>query len=293
MQRSVHRVILSAAVASLLATQAWAAGAGQCTKAASGVYKECKVDCKEVLQTAKDGCINKDHDCVEACREDRAACIDATGFEAAIDACQDARAAAVANCRAIYPPDSVERDQCIDNAQVAAYLCRLDVRKEKKPLVLACRKGSVDLGVPGFRPCVKACPAGAGPVESPKQCKLDAVTAFRLCYADCREDFRTEKDACRGLAHDCVEGCRIDRAACKDPIEATLDAAVAACQATKQSAITACAGDPACVLQAKVVAFQCRDDAREAARPGLRACRDAFRTCVQALYADPACVAGP
>jgi hypothetical protein len=84
--------------------------------------------------------------------------------------------------------------------------------------------------------------------------------------------------------------CRADRAACKDPIQARFDAAVAACTAAKQAAIDACAGDAACIVQAKVVAFQCRDDARKAAKPGLAACRDAFRACVDALYGDPACV---
>ncbi len=293
MNRTAIRAGLTMMFAAALAAQAWAGATGQCIKAAAGEYKECKADCKEAFQAAKDACINKDHACVEACREDRAACIDATGFEAAIDACNDARDVAVANCKAIYPPESAERDQCIDNAQVDAFLCRLGVRTEKKPLIQACRKGSVELGVQGFRPCVKACPEGAGPVTDPRTCRLEAVTAYKECKGACREDFQAEKDACRGLVHDCVENCRADRAACKDPILATFDAAVAACKATKEAAIEACAGDAACIVQAKVVAFQCRDDAREAAKPGLAACRDAFRACVEALYTDPACVVAP
>jgi hypothetical protein len=72
-----------------------------------------------------------------------------------------------------------------------------------------------------------------------------------------------------------------NRQACKESVQANLDAAIAVCRANKQAAIAACNGDDACIDQAQAVAFQCRDDAREAAKPGFAACRQAFKTSVQ------------
>jgi hypothetical protein len=273
MSRTAYRVGLAMAVACMLGGQSWAGETGQCIKAASVEYKECKGVCKEDFQTAKDACINKDHVCVEACREERADCRDATGFDAAIDVCNDAQQDAIANCKQIYPPDTADRDQCIDNAQLAGFQCRDQVREDNKVELKACRTA--------FKACRGACPPGSGPADDPKQCRLDAKAEYKTCGAACREDFQIGKDACRNLDHDCVEACRADRDACKDPVQASLDAAVAQCKATKQAAIAACNGDDACIDQAQAVAFQCRDAAREAAKPGFEACRQAFKTCVQ------------
>jgi hypothetical protein len=295
MSRIVCRVALTVAFGCALTTGAWAGQTGQCIKAASVEYRECKGVCKEDYQIAKDACLNKDHICVEACREERAECREATGFDAAIDACNDEKEAAIATCKTLYAAGTPERDQCIDNAQLAGFQCRDGVREELKDDLTACRKGDPALGIQGFRPCVAACPEGAGPVEDPKQCKLDAKTAYKACGAACREDFQIAKDACRNRDHVCVEQCRTDREACKDPIQDALDAAVAACKATKQAAVDVCqathpAGSAeldACIDQAQAVAFQCRDQAREDAKPGFAACRAAFRTCVQACPPPP------
>jgi hypothetical protein len=48
-----------------------------------------------------------------------------------------------------------------------------------------------------------------------------------------------------------------------------------------------CNGDPMCIEQAEVAAFQCRDDARNAARPGFASCRAGFKSCVQACPPPP------
>jgi hypothetical protein len=273
MRRTAYRVGLAMAVACMLAGQSWAGEIGQCIKAASVDYKECKGVCKEDYQTAKDGCINKDHVCVEACREERSDCRDATGFDAAIRACNDAQQGAIANCKQIFGAGTPERDQCIDNAQLDGFQCRDQVREDNKAELKACRTA--------FKTCVGECPPGSGPADDPKQCRLDAKSDYKTCGASCREDFQIGKDACRHLDHDCVEGCRADRETCKDPVQASLDAAVAQCKATKQAAIAACNGVDACIDQAQAVAFQCRDDAREAAKPGFEACRQGFKTCVQ------------
>lgn len=269
------RMTVTVALAFALTGPAWA---GLCVKGAAGEYRECKGVCKEDFQIAKDNCINKDHVCVEACREERAECREATGFDAAIDTCNATRETEIANCKVLYDPDTTDRDQCIDNAQLAAFQCRDQVREDLGPAVKACRAA--------FRLCVSYCPAGAGPVEDPAQCRLDAKTPYKGCRAACREDFQIGKDACRNKDHDCVEQCRTDRQTCKAPVQATFDATVAACAVAKQTAITACNGDDTCIDQAQAVAFQCRDQAREDAKPGFSACRTAFKGCV--LVCPPA-----
>jgi hypothetical protein len=286
MSRSVCRLgLLTVAAAFAFAGPA---RAGQCVKAAAVEYKECKGDCKEDFQVAKDACINKDHVCVDACREGRAECRDATGFDAAIDACNATKEAEIANCKALFGPDTPERDQCIDNAQLKAFQCRDQVREDLGPALKACRAG--------FKACVAACPEGAGPVVDPKQCRIDAKAAYKACGATCREDFQIGKDACRNKDHACVEQCRSDRQACKAPVQAALDAAVAACKVTRDAGKAQCeATHPpdspeldACIDQVQAVAFQCRDQAREDAKPGFSACREAFKGCVLACPPPPA-----
>jgi len=273
MSRTLLRVALCATFVAALGANALAGEVGQCIKAAAGNYKECKGNCKEDFQIAQDACINKDHDCVEACREQRSECIDATGFADLIKACNTTMNAAIANCKMIYPDDPVARDTCIDDAQVTGFLCRLDVRKSTKDALNDCRKGNPDLGIQGFRPCVQDCPVGAGPVEDPKQCRADAAAAYVACLHGCTGDFQFAKDSCRNKDHDCVDACRAGRDACEAPIQAALDQAVAGCKSELQDAKALCNGDPTCITQALVVAFQCRDAAREAAKPGLTDCR--------------------
>ena len=160
MNRTVLSLALVAALVGGFTADGRAGDIGQCIKGAAGDYKDCKAGCKEDFQTAKDACINRDHDCVEACREVRAECRDATGFDAAIKACNATRDDAIANCKLIYPAGSSDRDTCIDDAQVNAFVCRLNERKIAKPALNQCRKG--------FKACTVACPAGVGTGEDPK-----------------------------------------------------------------------------------------------------------------------------
>src|SRR5262245_51241903 len=195
MRRTAYRVGLAMAVVCMLAGRSWAGEIGQCVKAASVEYKECKGDCKEDYQVAKDACINKDHVCVEACREERAECREATGFDAEIRACNETKEAAIANCKALYDEGTPERDTCIDNAQPAAFQCRDQVGEDNKLELKACRTA--------FRACRDACPPPleGEPVVDPKQCKLDAKVAYKACTAGCREDFQFAKDTCRNRDH--------------------------------------------------------------------------------------------
>ncbi len=285
--RSTFPAVLTAALLATLGSPA-AATTKECLRAARAEYADCKATCKEEFQTAKDACHNRDHACVEVCRAERSECVDATGLAADLQACEDARDAAVANCKALYPSGSPERDQCIDNAQVQAFVCRDAAREQNKPELKACRTA--------FRACVRACPAGAGPVESPAVCLRNAKDAYTACLAECREDYQIAKDACRNRDHECVEACRVQRHDCRAPIRAQLEADIAACNATRDAAIQTCRDQnppdspelDACIDQAQVVAFQCRDQARENAKPGFAACRADFRACVQACPPPPA-----
>jgi hypothetical protein len=272
---------LHAALLVLLATAT--ARGDVCIDGARAEHRDCRATCREDYQTAKDACVNRDHACVEVCRAERAECREATGFDAAIDACNDGRDAAVANCRALYPigPD---RDLCIDEVQVDAFQCRDGVREAELPELLACRQE--------FRRCALGCPLvdPALLTEDRRRCRVGARRGYVRCLLACREDFQLAKDACLNRDHACVEECREERHECRAPILAALEAEIAACNATRDDAIATCRSlhppdSPeldACIDQAQVVAFRCRDEARERARPGLASCREGFRACVTA-----------
>ncbi|MCC6766387.1 MAG: hypothetical protein IT293_17135 [Deltaproteobacteria bacterium] len=282
------RPSIAVAAVALLLGAATVAAAGQraCVREAKKDAKDCAASCKETLQTAKDACLNRDHACVEVCRANRSQCRLDSGLDALIDACNDALEARRAECRANNPPGD-DRDLCIDRAQVDAFECRDAARELARPLLKQCRKA--------FRACAKACPAPdpADPALDPKQCIRDANAAAKVCGAACREELQVAKDDCRNRDHDCMEACRADRTACRAPVRAEFDAALAVCAADRASGIDGCVAqfppprDPAaqlafdqCVDGVQVAAFVCRDAAHEAARPGILACRQAFRACV-------------
>lgn len=263
----------------LVATIAFAS---PCSDEAAQDRRDCRADCRESFQAAKDGCLNRDHDCVEVCRAQRSECRDATGIDAARRACDDALESARQACRAAHAPETPERDACIDQAQVIAFQCRDQAREQARPGLEQCRDD--------FKTCAKACP-GAGPeaVVDRAQCRRDAKAAFLDCRATCKEDFQVAKDVCLNRDHECVEQCRADRYTCKQPIYAQADAAKVQCNNTRDDAIDTCralygegtAERDQCVDNAQVDAFRCRDMANEAARPGLRACRDTYQACAQ------------
>jgi hypothetical protein len=239
-------------------------------------FVECKTDCKEGLQVAKDDCFARDHACMEVCRAGRDECRLASGLDAALLVCRDALRAAKDDCRSLHAEGSPELDACIDDAQVVAFLCRRGARSAARPALGLCRAD--------FRTCAKACPPPAEPsdVIDPAQCKLDAKAAAKDCKLACREERQVQRDLCLDRDHVCVEGCRSDRDGCRQPIEDQRDADIAACNATRDADLAACAGDPQCIEDARVAAFQCRDTAREGARPGIQGCRDAFHACAEA-----------
>jgi hypothetical protein len=280
-------LIAMAVLATLvLAPEVKAEGAGPCKREAKQGYWESKGDCKEAYQLAKDTCFARDHECVEDCRQVRHVCREpgVSQRDAAIDACNVTLAGAKAECRAQYADGTPERDQCIDQAQVVAFMCRDQAREDVGPELRACRRA--------FKSCIRTqCPPEV-PVDrnTARACKLDAKDIYKACKQDCREEYQLAKDTCLNRDHECVEGCRATRQACRQPIVDVRDAAIDACNAARAAAIDICRDiyDPqtpqrdACVDQAQIDAFKCRDDAREVARPDLEVCRAGFVTCAQA-----------
>lgn len=278
----MHAWFAMAAVAALF-VGVTSARAGECKDAAKGEFRDCRTTCVESFQASKDGCLNRDHACVEACRGGRADCVDASGVEAALKDCDTALREARKHCPA---PGDPGRDACVDQAQVVAFQCRDSAREAAKAALKACKRS--------FRTCAYACGPATTSVNV-KQCRVEAKTSYRTCNADCIEGFQVTKDACRSKSHSCVEGCRDARSSCDQPVRDQLDAAVTACKAARDAAVTTCKqlyadGTPErdqCIDNAQVVAFVCRDDAHEAAQPGFRACQQAFVQCVTACPASP------
>src|SRR5262249_25235739 len=156
--------------------------------------------CKEAYQVAKDDCSNKDHACMEQCREVRVDCIDSTTLPGDLTACRDQLQQDKQDCRNAHPNDPTGLNQCIDQAQVVAFLCRQAARQKAKPAIATCRAG--------FRSCARDCgpPNPPSDVVDPVQCKIDAKNAYLACKSDCLEAFQSQTDLCRNHDHQCVEG---------------------------------------------------------------------------------------
>jgi hypothetical protein len=269
---------LGVAAGLLLLAATAARATNPCIHGAQEAFADCKAQCKEDNQVAKDACFARDHDCVETCREVRGDCVDSSGLGAALMACAGTLRSAKVDCRSNNPPGSAGLDGCIDVAQVTGFLCRKTAWKNAKPALALCRTG--------FRTCAGACPS-TGVVVDRRSCLIDAKNANVGCKGDCREQFQTAKDTCLDHDHACVEQCRADRDACRQPIEDQLDAAIAACNTTRASDIAACNGDDNCILAAKITAFLCRDGARESAKPGFAQCQTDFAACANQCPPPP------
>jgi hypothetical protein len=130
-------------------------------------------------------------------------------------------------------------------------------------------------------------------VETDPQCVASEANEMAFCKAVCQANFKTAKDLCRNIDHDCAETCRAGLEGCLDgpngPLT-QLDACRIGCADDLESAVTNCRntttiGTPErdqCVDAAQVLAFQCRDTCREGVATGLRQCRDLLKGCIQA-----------
>ena len=126
--------------------------AAQCKQAAKDAFRTCQANCREDFQVAVDGCLNRDHACVEQCREDRQTCRQPiqSQLDSDVAACNARRDSDIDNCKNLYADGTPQRDQCIDNAQVTAFECRDQARENARPGFQTCRAR--------FRDCVQACP---------------------------------------------------------------------------------------------------------------------------------------
>jgi hypothetical protein len=121
--------------------------------------KTCVANCREDFQVTKDACQNRDHGCVEGCRALRDMCTDPilTTLAGKIAMCNADRDADIATCHQLYPLPSqaMALDQCIDDAQVAAFVCRDDARETARTDLVPCRQN--------FLSCAKGCPPASSP----------------------------------------------------------------------------------------------------------------------------------
>ena len=233
----------------------------------AGVQR-CKGDCKEAYQTAKDACLNRDHDCVEGCRAGRVRVHHQHKLDEDLAKCREDLRDAKTDCRANGPEEPEKLDPCIDSAQVTAFLCRR-TRAEQ-----AVYKRAAPASAPAP---TRARPDRARDDEP--QCRLDAKDAYLDCKAAPR-GHQAQKDLCLNRDHACVEGCRAGRDSCREDPENELDADIARCNAARR-------GEPRSHRHPRgswngadrnrlpVAAFQCRDQARE--RSAARASRPSGR----------------
>lgn len=131
--------------------------------------------------------------------------------------------------------------------------------------------------------------------DDPRMCNREAAKEFKECQLECREEFLTDKDACRNIDHDCANACRAERAACEEPYLDAVELCIVGCKETLEAAKLACEAilDPVerdqCIDDAQVAGFVCRDDCRENTtvdgkpwREGVQECRVAARACFEA-----------
>ncbi|MHC1743341.1 MAG: hypothetical protein AB9873_09960 [Syntrophobacteraceae bacterium] len=269
----------------------------ECMEEPKAEFAECKADCREAFQLAKDACLNKDHACLEACRVERDGCVSEplAALEVALTGCNERLSENKATCRARYstPDQAADLDQCIDQAQVLAFQCRDEAREATAATLRQCRVS--------FKACARVCPPVAQKAANPVRACVDlAKSASLLCTGGCSEERQVAGDACREKDHACMEECRSARTLCLSPITMRLEVAILTCNADRDAAIENCKliTDPntrerdACTDAAQVDAFQCRDAEREKARtgvgvyaPGMQSCRDQFPVCVQSCPA--------
>jgi len=138
----------------LIAAAAWGFTPNPaCVQDAIKTKWSCKRACNQDFIEAKDLCHSVDHACADSCRAAREACVAPilAPVEACIDACNATRDAARAQCRTLYDKGTPEWDQCIDAAQVVAFVCRDTCRENVDAAGLAqCRDT--------YRSCIVLCP---------------------------------------------------------------------------------------------------------------------------------------
>jgi hypothetical protein len=160
MRALIPALTLTAVLAAILIAQPASAAEMNrpCVRDARHEFKICRTECREEFLADKDMCRNIDHDCADLCRADLGECLDGpdgplTRLEACRMVCLDTLDAAKESCRDRFAKGTPERDQCIDAAQIAAFVCRDTCREGVSADLRACRVA--------FRTCILGCPPPA------------------------------------------------------------------------------------------------------------------------------------
>ena len=210
-----------------------------CLGAARGAYRQCNSSASGAFQDALGGCIERAHECVNACRTQRQDCLDGTGTDAALAACAATLAMEQQRCEETFPPTPPAsahlRAKCIDKAQIANFRCGNKARRSSRRAVRGCRRG--------FRQCIDSCGPG-GPPGGSKVCRDQGKTAFRAVLADCKLTFQVTSSACINRDVTCVQGCADARLTCEAPTRSMLGAALAACVQPYVACVRACPPPP-------------------------------------------------
>ena len=123
--------------------------------------------------------------------------------------------------------------------------------------------------------------------EETKQCLRDARGEARLCRAECRENFRMDKDECRSIDHDCAEVCREDRNECLVDVYGDLESCRAPCADALASSFETCRlnwpphsdARERCVKRAKLQTYRCNAECRSGVADEIKECRVGHRDC--------------
>jgi hypothetical protein len=128
-------------------------GVAVCRQEAKAERQAAVDQCQDDFVLSASACIDKDATCVDGCDDARDASNAPTqaDFQAAYAQCTSTRNAAVAACQAEFPDDQAALEQCIEDAQAAAFTCRDAALEAAQPGLAAC---SMTWGE-----CIQACPA--------------------------------------------------------------------------------------------------------------------------------------
>ena len=123
-----------------------------CVDDARKEYEFCKAVCNEQFLIDKDLCRNVSHECADTCRAEHSLCVEP--FLEALDACKDdcdeTLKVQKQTCRSRFGEGTTERDHCIDDAQVAGFICRDTCREGVSSQLKQCTKA--------LRACINKCP---------------------------------------------------------------------------------------------------------------------------------------
>jgi hypothetical protein len=124
--------------------------ARQCRRDAASDRRDCNSVCSDNYQAALLLC---GAPCPQGCADTRKSCRGPvqTQLQSDIKACNATRTAAIKICRAQWTLDhSFDKENCIDAAQIAAFICRDDAREAAFPVLNQCNED--------YQACVRACP---------------------------------------------------------------------------------------------------------------------------------------